>query len=107
MKRDGPASDHIVVAIDKIEKEGQQGWSIVWKTMGILGEDWTMRAERLQELFETTLEDGSLHTEYKTWGTFGGPVAYLLSWMGTKNDIVDRFEDWAEGLRKHAEAIQQ
>jgi hypothetical protein len=30
-------------------------------------------------------------------------MAYMLSWSGTKNDIVDRFEDWARGLKDFAE----
>ncbi|KUJ20680.1 uncharacterized protein LY89DRAFT_730700 [Mollisia scopiformis] len=107
MKRDGPPSsaysDHEVVSIDRYEKEGAQGWSIVWKTIGIPGGDWILRTERVQEMIERKEEDGSTVVEYKTWGTFGGPMAYMLSFSGTKNDIVDRFEDWARGLKEHAE----
>lgn len=44
-------------------------------------------------------------TEYKTWGSFGGPMAYLLSWSGTKGDIVDRFGDWVDGLKNAAEGL--
>lgn len=108
MKRDGPLSsqhsDHQVVSIKEFERDGGKGWSIVWRTIGIPGGEWMLRAERVQELSERKAEDGSTVVEYRTWGTFGGPMAYLLSWMGVKNDIVDRFEDWAEGLKVHAEA---
>lgn len=108
MKRGGPTSsansDHEVVSIEEIERDGGKGWSIVWKTIGIPGGEWMLRVERVQELIEKkAAEDGSTVVEYKTWGTFGGPMSYLLSWMGVKNDIVDRFEDWANGLKDHAE----
>ncbi|KAF4636303.1 hypothetical protein G7Y89_g1770 [Cudoniella acicularis] len=110
MKRDGPTnssnSDHVVIAIDEIERDGCKGWSIVWKTIGIPGGDWVLRAERVQEVIETKSEDGILQTEYRTWGTFGGPMAYLLDWMCTKADIVDRFKDWVDGLKKEAESVE-
>jgi hypothetical protein len=83
MKRDGPTSssysNHEVVSIEKIEREGKQGWTIVWRSVGIPGGEWVLRAERVQEFIEVDLEDGRKGTEYKTWGTFGGPMAYLLS----------------------------
>lgn len=62
-----------------------------------------LRAERVQELIEVELEDGRRRTEYKTWGTFGGPMAYILSWTGVKHDIVERFGDWADGLKTFVE----
>jgi hypothetical protein len=75
-----------------------KGWRIVWRTVGIPGGDWILRAERVQELIE---RDGKV--EYRTWGTFGGPTAYLLSFSETKGNIVDRFGDWAWGLKDFAE----
>jgi hypothetical protein len=61
MKRDGPPSsaysDHEVVSIEKIERDGALGWSIVWKTIGIPGGEWVPRAERVQELIERKEED--------------------------------------------------
>lgn len=109
MKKDGPTSgsfsDHEIVFIEKIERDGFPGWSIVWKTIGIPGGEWTLRAERVQELVEKRQNTGKVVTEYKTWGTFGGPMAYLLSWTGTTSDIVDRFGDWAEGLKVYCESI--
>lgn len=41
LKKDGPSpgsyNDHEIVFIGKIEHDGRPGWSIVWKTIGILG----------------------------------------------------------------------
>lgn len=107
MKHDGPTSgaysQHEIVSIEKTDKGENPGWSIVWKTVGIPGGDWVLRAERVQELIEVEFEGGRKVTEYKTWGTFGGPMAYMLSWTGTKDDIVERFGDWADGLKAFAE----
>lgn len=103
-KKDGPTSakfsDSEVVSIEEITMEGEKGWRIVWKTIGM--PNWLLRTERVQELIE---KDGKV--EYKTWGTFGGPMAYLLSWFGVKADVVDRFGDWAEGLKDFAEGGQE
>jgi hypothetical protein len=63
---------------------------MVWKTIGVPGGEWVLRSERVQEFWEVMLEGGSIGTEYRTWGTFGGPMAYALSWAGTQDDIVDR-----------------
>jgi hypothetical protein len=107
MKRDGPISgsysNHEIVSIEKTEREGKHGWSIVWKTVGIPGGEWVLGAERVQEFTEVDLEYGREGTEYKTWGTFGGPMAYMLSWTETKDDIVERFGDWANGLKTFVE----
>ncbi|TVY15935.1 hypothetical protein LARI1_G004588 [Lachnellula arida] len=101
------ASDHSMISIDKIEKgaRGQErdGWSIVWKTIGIPGGEWVLRGERVQELVELRSESGTVETEYRTWGTFGGPAAYLLQWNGTRDDIAARFEDWANDLKNYVE----
>jgi hypothetical protein len=48
------------------------------------------------------LEDGGTGGEYKTWGTFGDSMVYMLSWTGTKDDIVERFGDWVDGLKPFA-----
>jgi hypothetical protein len=87
----------------EFEKEGGKGARIVWKTVGIPGGDWTMRTERVQEFVEVELEDGRIGTGYKTWGTFGGPLAYVLSWSGVKGDVTERFGDWAQGLKTFVE----
>ena len=42
-------------------------------------------------------------TEYRTWGTFGGPLAYLLTWNGTRENVRERFGDWAGDLKAFAE----
>jgi hypothetical protein len=111
MKETGPTSssfsDHEVVLIGKIATGGETGWRVVWKTIGIPGGDWTMRAERVQEFIETKLEDGRIGTEYKTWGTFGSPMAYALNWAGTKNDIEARFGDWANDLKAYVESLEK
>lgn len=83
--------------------EERDGWCIVWKTIGIPGGDWVLRAERVQELVEVMSESGAVETQYKAWGTFGGPVAYLLQWNGTRDDIAARFEDWANDLKNYVE----
>ena len=107
MKRDVPTSasysTHEIVSVEKFEKEGRPGWSVVWKTIGIPGGEWILRAERVQEFMEVELESGGKGTGYKTWVTFGGPMAYLLSWTGTKDDIVERFGDWADSLKTFVE----
>jgi hypothetical protein len=96
-------SDHTIISIDKMDTDGQEGWSIVWKTVGIPGGDWVLRAERVQELAEAKLDDGTVVTQYRTWGTFGGPMAYLLQWSGTRDDVAARFEDWANDLKAYVE----
>jgi hypothetical protein len=111
MKETGPTnssfSDHEVVSIEKIATGRESGWRVVWKTIGIPGGDWTLRAERVQELVEIKLEDGRVGTEYKTWGTFGGPMAYALNWAGTKDDIEARFGDWANDLKAYVEGYRE
>jgi len=71
MKETGPTnssfSDHEVVSTEEIGTGGESGWRAVWKTIGIPGGDWTLRAERVHDLVETKLEDGRVGTEYTTW----------------------------------------
>jgi hypothetical protein len=111
IKQTGPTnssfSDHEVVSIGKIATGGESGWRVAWKTIGIPGGDWALRSERVQELIEIKLEDGRVGTEYKTWGTFGGPMAYALSWAGTKDDAEARFGDWANDLKAYVEGLEQ
>jgi hypothetical protein len=66
-----------------------------------------LRAERVQELVETRLGDGRVGTEYKTCGTFGGHMAYVLNWAGTKDDIEARFGDWVNDLKAYVEGLEK
>jgi hypothetical protein len=102
MKASGPAdaaSEHEVIEVKKITKDGREGYSIVWKTIGIPCGDWLLRAERVQEIMDLEGEK----TDYRTWGTFGGPVAIGLAWAGIKDQVVERFEDWANDLKEFVE----
>lgn len=81
LKENGPklsASHHTTVSVDKMNRDGHNGFSIVWKTVGVPGGDWVLRAERIQKIMEVKLDDENVETQYRTWGTLGGPVAYLL-----------------------------
>jgi hypothetical protein len=78
---------------------------MVWKAIVIPGGEWVLRSERVQEFLEVMLEGGSIGTEYRTWGTFGGPMAYALSWAGTQDDIVERFGDWADRIEGRWEGV--
>jgi hypothetical protein len=68
MQRDGPTSgsysNHEIVTIEEIERQGKQGWGIGWKTVGISGGEWVLRAERVQEF-----KKWSLKMEGKGWST--------------------------------------
>jgi hypothetical protein len=80
MKESGPTTSdygsHEVTAIEKINRDGKEWWDIVWKTIGVPLGEWMMRAERVQECIEVELDGGVIGTEYRTWGIFGGPMAY-------------------------------
>lgn len=93
-------TQHEVVQVENVNRDGRPGYIIVWKTVGIPLGDWLLYAERVQEMFESA--DGK-STEYKTWGTFGGPMASVLRWTGVTDQIVARFEDWANDLKEYAE----
>jgi len=75
----------------------------VLRTVGIPGGDWVLRAERVQEIVEVKSDNGTIETEYRTWGTFGGLAACLLQWNGMRDDIAARFEDWANDLKAYVE----
>ncbi len=96
-------SDHEVVPVEKIKRGDRDGWAVVWKTVNMPGGEWIIRAERVQEIVEITLEDGSMGVEYKSVATFGGPGAYIMSWNGAKAGVRDRLEDWANDLKAYAE----
>lgn len=99
--------DHLIASIDRIDREGRNGWSIVWRSVGVLGGDWILRAERVQEIVEMKLEDESVETLYRTWDTFGGPGAYFLRWNGTGDDVAARFDDWANDLKAYVEGLER
>jgi hypothetical protein len=50
-----------------------------------------LRAERAQELIEVELESAGGKVRVQDLRYFGGPMAYMLSWTGVKDDIVKRF----------------
>ena len=98
MKLDGPRnsanSNHETVSVSSFTQDGRKAARIVWKTIGLPLGTWLMTAERVQEFVEIGLGKGKMGTEYKTWGTFGGPLAYLLTWNGRREDVSERFGDW-------------
>lgn len=47
----------------------------------------------------------SAKTEYLTWETLGGPLAYVLRFM-VKDDLRDRFEDWTRDLKGYCEGLE-
>lgn len=95
--------DHEVVSVSPISREGKEGWAITWKTINVPLGSAALKAERVQELLERREEAGAVVTEYRSWGTFGGPLAYPMAWTGTKAVLVERFADWANDLKAFVE----
>lgn len=64
-----------------------------------------MHAERVNEIEDRG--DGTC--TYRTWETFGGPVARLVKWK-YEAILKERFKDWAKDLKGYVErkeAIRQ
>lgn len=105
MGETGPADaksthEFVEVSEDFVNPKGKKGYRIVWKTIGMPAGEWLMWAERVQEIVEGEDEQS---TQYKTWGTFGGPMATGMSWFGIKDQVAERFEDWANDLKEYSE----
>lgn len=84
-----------VTLLEKLE-DGRKGYRVAWKALGY--PYLILRSERVLELVE--LQDGS--TDFVTWETFGGVLAYVVNTLfGTK--LKDRFADWARDLKRIGE----
>ena len=51
-------------------------------------------------LVETKMEDGRVGTEYKTWGVFGGPMAYAFGRAGLvpRVALLRGLGEWLESI---------
>ena len=90
-------SDVLVTIIEELN-DGRNGYRVVWKALGWSA--WILRAERVQEIVDL----GSGETQYKTWETFGGPLAYVVRGL-YKEDLVSRFLDCSNGLKRYVERL--
>jgi len=98
------SSNEIVTAYEELT-DGRKGRRVAWKAARQLG----LRAERVQEIVE--IEAGqpgvpkSAKTEYTTWETFGGPLAFVLK-VFMKDDLVNGFADWTKDLKEYCEGLE-
>lgn len=87
------------------DRHGRRGHRAAWrsKQMGL-------KAERVTEVIEIRAGNLSVpksaKTEYRTWQTFGGPLAYILKLM-IKDDLMNRFADWARDLKNYCEKMEE
>ncbi|GAB7347090.1 hypothetical protein MBLNU459_g3221t1 [Dothideomycetes sp. NU459] len=58
-----------------------------------------LHTERVNEIDD--LGDGTC--VYRTWGTFGGPLAWIVKWK-YEQTLQERFDDWVKDLKKYVEA---
>lgn len=93
-RRDTP----ILVTIVEELNDGRNGYRVAWKALGYSA--WVLRSERVQEIVD--LSSGK--TQYKTWETFGGPLAYVLRAL-YKEDLILRFRDWSNDLKGYVEGL--
>ena len=100
MKGPGTArrDSHSLVTIIEELKDGRRGYRIAWKVLDLSA--WLLRGERVQEIVDL----GSGNTQYKTWETFGGPLAYMVRAL-YKEDMISRFRDWSNELKEYVEGL--
>lgn len=100
MKGPGTArrDSHVLITIIEELNDGRNGYRVAWKALGWSA--WALRGERVQEIVDL----GSGKTEYKTWETFGGPLAYVI-WAFYKEDLISRFRDWSNDLKGYVEGL--
>lgn len=84
--------------------DGRKGYRSAWKSL-VMG----LKAERVQEVVEIDAGDPgipkSARTEYRSWETFGGPVAYVIKLLLSKA-LVARFADWSSDLKSYCEQLE-
>lgn len=100
MKGPGTArrDTHLLITIIEELRDGRNGYRVAWKALG--WNAWLLCGERVQEMVDL----GSGKTQYKTWETFGGPLAYVIRAL-YKGDLVSRFHDWSNDLKGHVEGL--
>lgn len=89
----------LVTIIDELG-DGRNGYRVVWKAVGFNA--WVLRSERVQEMVDL----GSGNTQYKTWETFGGPLAYVIRALHKEN-LISRFLDWTNDLKGYVEGLEK
>lgn len=95
-----PRDTHILVTIIEELTDGRNGYRVAWKAPGWSA--WILRGERVQEIVDL----GSGKTQYKTWETFGGPLAYVIRAL-YKEDLISRFLDWSNDLKGYVEGSRK
>ncbi|KAF2718992.1 hypothetical protein K431DRAFT_229579 [Polychaeton citri CBS 116435] len=93
-------SKEIVTKVDSPPTKPGEVCRICWvfDNGGSYAPGFVMKAERVNEI--EVREDGG--TDYRTWETFAGPVAYAIRWKyGASLD--KRFDDWRHDLKKYVE----
>lgn len=96
----GSRDSNVIVTFIEDLHDGRVGYRVVWKALGWSA--WMLRAERVQEIVDL----GSGETQYKTWETFGGPLAYVVRGL-YKEDLVSRFRDCSNGLKEYVEGLSK
>lgn len=96
--------NHIQVSfVDRLQDiagDGRTGFRICWIQTGISG--WFLRTERVHEF----VDDGSGGTDYLSWETFGGPLAYIVR-LAVGGQLVNRSADSGRELKAYAEGLFQ
>lgn len=102
MKGPGTAhrDTHLLVTIIEELNDGRNGYRVVWKAQGWSA--WILRGGRVQEIVDL----GSGKTQYKTWETFGGLLAYVIRAL-YKEDLISRFLDWSKDLKAYVEGSRK
>ncbi|MCJ1463030.1 hypothetical protein MMC07_001634 [Pseudocyphellaria aurata] len=102
MKGPGTACNEAPVLVTIIDKlgDGRNGYRVVWKAMAFNA--WLLRGERVQEMVDL----GSGNTQYKTWETFGGPLAYVVRVLHKEN-LISRFRDCSNDLKGYVEGLEK
>lgn len=87
-----------VVSVDAYERDGREGWRVVWAHEGTPA--MVLRSERVQEFLAVVDADGHVtETEFRTWETFAGVMAYGIRAM-LSADLINGFNNWGEDLKK-------
>ncbi|KAI0476487.1 hypothetical protein GGR56DRAFT_474564 [Xylariaceae sp. FL0804] len=100
MDPDSPRCRPTELVVTRLEEmarrqDGRGGLRITWKTRN---DPWYLRAERTQEF----VDDGTGGTEYSSFETFYGPLAWVVK-RAVGSSLLRGLALWRDGLKKQAE----
>ncbi len=95
-KRGEPQKENLEVTTLEELKDGRTGYKLAWKDIGY--PDWSLYVERVHEFVEK--EDGT--TEYTSWESFGGPLAYVIK-LVVGRQLLNLFDGWNKDLKNYIE----